>query len=188
MSTNTVVWATARASGIATLMLLSASVLLGLAMSTNLFGRRLSVAWRLDLHRFLGATAIVFLGVHVGSILLDGYVHFGLVNVLVPLTGNWHPDAVAAGIAAFYLLLSVELVSLARAHLPLRVWRASHYLSFPLLLLALIHGLTAGTDSRSPVLQATYVVILAAFAGLVAMRVESRRNPALQPATPPRAR
>ena len=44
--------------------------------------------------------------------------HFSLVNVLVPLTGDWHPLAVAWGIAGMYLLLAVELTSLARPGFP----------------------------------------------------------------------
>jgi hypothetical protein len=51
-------------------------------------------------------------------VLADSYVHFSLVNVLVPLTGDWHPLAVAWGIAGMYLLLAVELTSLARPRVP----------------------------------------------------------------------
>ncbi len=61
-----------------------------------------------------------------------------------PLTGSWRPGAVAWGIVAMYLLVAVELTSLARARLPKRVWDWSHYIAFPLFLFASIHALTAG--------------------------------------------
>jgi DMSO/TMAO reductase YedYZ heme-binding membrane subunit len=119
----------------------------------------------LDLHRFLGGAAVVFLGVHITSILLDTYVHFGIVEVLVPFTGTWHPGAVAWGIAAFYLLLTLEVTSIFRAHLPRKVWRYLHFLSFPLFAVATVHGLTAGTDRHTLAMQVGFIGV----ASLVAM-------------------
>jgi methionine sulfoxide reductase heme-binding subunit len=115
--------------------------------------------------------AVVFVGVHVGSILFDSYVHFGLISVLVPFTGSWHPAAVAAGIVAFYLLLAVELTSLLRARLPLKLWRSSHYLSLPLFAFAILHGLTAGTDRHSQLLLGLYIAIVVCFLPLLSLRV-----------------
>jgi predicted ferric reductase len=184
MTNSTLIWYTARASGIVALLLLSASVLLGLTMSTTILERYRRVAWRLDLHRFLSATAIVFLAIHVGSILLDTYVNFGLIEVIVPFTGSWHPVAVAWGIVAFYLLLAVEATSLLRARLSLRIWRWSHYLSFPLFCFSIVHAWTAGTDRHSLILRATYAATVAAVIALVAVRVaQSRRARSLDPAT-----
>ena len=48
-----------------------------------------------------------------------------------------------------YLLLAVELTSLAKApHARLRAWRAIHWLSFPLFGLVQLHLLLAGTDRQ----------------------------------------
>ena len=79
-------WYAARASGLVGWGLLTAATLWGLALSTKVFGKRPRPNWLLDLHRMLGALALVFTGVHVGAILLDQYVHFGLTQVLVPFT------------------------------------------------------------------------------------------------------
>ena len=68
----------------------------------------------LDVHRFLGGLAAVFVGVHVIGLLLDSFVAFGPTDVLVPLASSWHPVAVAWGIVAMYLLVAVELTSLGR--------------------------------------------------------------------------
>jgi len=54
-------------------------------------------AWILDLHRFLGGLATIFVGVHVLAILADSYTNFGLSDVLLPLASKWHPVAVAWG-------------------------------------------------------------------------------------------
>src|SRR4051794_15679086 len=107
-------WYTARASGLVAWALLNAGVIWGLALSTKVLGPKPRPSWMLDLHRFLGGAAVAFVGVHVGGILLDTYTHFGLVDVLVPLTAQWKPTAVAWGIVAMYLLLAVEITSLLR--------------------------------------------------------------------------
>ena len=102
--------------------------------------------------------------------MLDTYVHFGLVSVLVPLAATWRPGPVAWGIAAMYLLVAVELTSLARAHLPKRIWDTSHYIAFPLFLFASIHAVTAGTDRNSGALRLAVFGAGAAVAALTAMR------------------
>lgn len=168
------IWYTARASGLVSWALLTASVIWGLSMTARPLGRHPRPAWTLDLHRFLAAAALAFLGIHVTSILLDTYVHFGLVEVLVPLTGSWHPGAVAWGIAGFYLLLALELTSLLRARLPGKLWRTTHFLAFPLFVMTTIHGLTAGTDRHNPMLQAAFYGASAVVAGLTVLRLSRR--------------
>ena len=164
-------WYTARAGGIVAWALLAASVLWGLALSTKVFGKRPRPNWLLDLHRFLGGTAAVFVVVHVVSIVLDTYVHFGLVEILVPFTGTWHPVAVAWGIVAGYLLAAVEITSLLRSRLSKRAWRTTHYLSFPLFVLATAHSLSAGTDRANPLMRYGFLGTIAAVVGLTAVRL-----------------
>jgi sulfoxide reductase heme-binding subunit YedZ len=177
-------WYTARAAGIVAWVLLAAGVLWGLALSTKMFGRRPRPAWLLDLHRALGGLSVIFTGVHVAGVMLDSYVHFGLAEVLVPLASRWHPVAVAWGIVGFYLLLAVELTSLARRHLSKRVWRAIHFASFPLFVVATVHGLSAGTDTKTPIAAALAAVVTAAVVWLTAVRVRAaaRTGPGAGPA------
>lgn len=164
-------WYAARSGGIVAWALLAASVLWGLAITTRVAARLGKPAWFLDLHRFLGAGALAFTGVHVVTILLDTYVHFGLAEVLVPMTGTWHPGAVAWGIVAMYLLAALEITSLLRTRVSPRLWRATHYLSFPLFALTTVHALTAGTDRHSPVLVAGAVAACLAVTALTALRL-----------------
>ncbi|MGA8682268.1 MAG: ferric reductase-like transmembrane domain-containing protein, partial [Acidimicrobiales bacterium] len=173
------IWYTARASGLVTWGLLAASVLWGLALSSRLLRRRLHQAWLLDLHRFLAGAAVVFLAIHVTSIVLDTYVHFGIIEVLVPFTGTWHPDAVAWGVAGLYLLLALQVTSIFRARLPKKIWRSTHYLSFPLFAVATVHGLTAGTDRHTFAMQAGFIGVAALITLLTAFRVvvSNRRIP-----------
>ena len=155
-------WYTARAGGSVAWALLAASVVWGLFLSTRLRPAGAAPAWMLDLHRFLGGLAVVFVGVHVGAIVLDSYVHFGLADVLVPFAASWHPWWVVWGTVAMYLLVAVELTSLTRRWLPARLWRRVHVLSLPLFALASVHFLLAGTDAGNPL--AIFGVVLTASA------------------------
>ena len=146
-------WYVARASGIVAWALAAAAVLWGLFLSTRALGRRPPAPWLLDLHRFLGALTVIFVGLHLSALVADNYTHWGLSDVLVPLATRWHPVPVAVGIVAFYLLLAVEATSLVMKRLPRRLWRTVHYASFAVYFLATIHLLTAGTDRRVVELQ-----------------------------------
>jgi DMSO/TMAO reductase YedYZ heme-binding membrane subunit len=146
-----ITWYVARASGLVSWGLLLAGMVWGLLLATRALGRRPTPAWILSLHRFLGALAVAFVGVHVGSILVDSYTSFSVVNVLVPFTGTWHPVAVAFGIVSMYVLLAVEITSLVRDRMTAKAWRAVHMLSYFLFGAATIHMITAGTDLRAVV-------------------------------------
>lgn len=164
-------WYTARSSGVVAWIMLTAGVIFGLALSTRAFGKRPRPNWLLDLHRFLGGAAVVFTGFHLLSLLLDSFVTFGPTDLLVPFASNYRPTAVAWGVVALYLLVTVEVTSLLRKRLSKRAWRATHFLSFPLFVLASVHAITAGTDSNTPLLRATVFGCAAAVAALTAVRV-----------------
>jgi hypothetical protein len=164
-------WFTARSSGIVAWALLTASVVWGLLLSTKVLGRRPRSNWLLDLHRFLGGFASIFVGVHVAALVADSYVHFGPTELLVPLTSTYRPVAVAWGIVGLYLLAAVELTSLARKHLSKRMWRGVHMASFPLFGVATVHALTAGTDSTNLLLRLGVILPALVVAGLAAVRV-----------------
>ena len=172
-------WYIARAAGLTAWALLTASVLWGLAISTKAkaFGRRPKPAWTLDLHRFLGGLATIFTAVHIGAILIDTYVKFDLVSVLVPFAASWRPAAVAWGVAALYLLLAVELTSLARTRIPRKWWRTIHFASFPLFVMATVHGLTAGTDAGTWAFEGAATLAVLAVAGLTALRIQQAQQP-----------
>ena len=168
-------WYTARAGGIVAWALLTASVIWGLWLSGRIRPLGATPAWILDLHRFLGGLATIFVGVHVGAILLDTYTHFGPTDVLVPFASSWHPVAVAWGVVALYVLLAVELTSLARQRLPKQLWRTIHVASLPLFVLASIHYLAAGTDSGNRLSLGAVAVAAGTVAVLFSRRMQEVR-------------
>jgi methionine sulfoxide reductase heme-binding subunit len=164
-------WDTARAAGIVAWAVAAASVVWGLALSTRVLRGKPRPPWLFDLHRFLGGLALIFTAVHVLAVVFDTYVHFSLINVMAPFTGTWHPVAVAWGIAGLYLLVAVELTSLARTHVSKVLWRRVHFGSFVLFVVSTVHGLSAGTDGGSRLFQAAVFGTGALVAMLTAVRV-----------------
>lgn len=140
-------WFVARSSGIIAWALLTASVCWGLLLSTRLLSRRVSPAWLLDLHRHLGGLAVIFTAIHLAGLVADSYVTFGWTELFIPMASSWRPGAVAFGIVAFYLLLAIEVTSLAMRRLPRSLWRWVHRSSFVLFGFATYHGIAAGTDA-----------------------------------------
>jgi methionine sulfoxide reductase heme-binding subunit len=138
-------WLIARAAGFVAFGALTLSVWLGLSMSTRIFGpkrQRALLGW----HRTLAATGLAMLGLHVGALLLDPVVHFNLVAALVPFAAPWRPAAVAAGVVAGWLMITLTASFRLRKLIGQRVWRRLHYASFAAFLLALCHALASGTD------------------------------------------
>ncbi len=184
-------WYVARACGLVAWGLLLASIVWGLLYATRVLGRRPAPWWLLGVHRWLGALAVTFVGIHVGAVMLDGYVPFGPAQAFVPFVTGWHPVAVAWGIAAFYLLLAIEVTSLLRRHLSHRTWHVVHLGSYLLFASATIHGLTAGTDARTVLAPAAGVAFgMAAAASAVAVlavRGEGAFAPTRAPARRARA-
>jgi peptidoglycan/LPS O-acetylase OafA/YrhL len=124
-------------------------------------------------HRYLGGLAPLRRRAH-GPIILDSYTHFGLSDVLVPFASQWHPLAVAWGVVAMYVLLAVEITSLARRSLPNRVWRRVHMLAFPLWLFSTVHFVTAGTDATTTIALVAMIGASAGVCALSAVRIEER--------------
>jgi sulfoxide reductase heme-binding subunit YedZ len=151
--TQKLAWYVSRSSGIITWVLVAASILWGLTLSSRLVRRRGIPAWLLDLHRYLGTLSIVFVTVHIAGLVADNYVYFGWRELFVPMASKWQPGATAWGIAAFYLMVAIQLTSWAMRRLPRRLWHAVHLASFPLFIAGTVHGFIAGADSHNRLLQ-----------------------------------
>src|SRR5207244_10927616 len=118
----TVAWYVARAGGILGFALVTASVVLGLALS----GRARLKRWPRfaveDVHRFAGVLVGAFVGIHVLALLVDTYVPFSLVQVLVPGTSSYRPLATGLGVVALELLAALALANRYPSRLAYRVW------------------------------------------------------------------
>jgi predicted ferric reductase len=83
--------------------------------------------------------------------------------------------AVAAGVVSAELLVALAVTNRFRKRLSYGFWRRAHYLNFAVWILALGHGIAAGTDSDQPWAVYLYAACGAAVAGLLAWRILVKR-------------
>ncbi|MGH1493028.1 MAG: ferric reductase-like transmembrane domain-containing protein [Acidimicrobiales bacterium] len=143
-------WYVARSGGIVALVLTGLAVIWGLALSTKVMAGAPAPKWLLALHRWLGGLSVTFTGIHIAALVADSYVHFGLIDLLVPFASDWKPGAVAWGIVSMYLLLAVQISSMMMKRIPRKWWKLIHMSSWLLFWSGLVHGITAGTDAANP--------------------------------------
>ena len=165
-----IVWYVARAGGLLAYTLLSSSVILGLLLSRKAKLRSWPRFALEDVHRFVGLLAGTFIAIHVGALLVDDYLPFSLANILVPGTAPYRPVSVAFGVIAAELLAALAVTNHYRKALSHRFWRRAHYLNFAVWLLALVHGIAAGTDRATVWVLALYIGTASVITGLTASR------------------
>jgi methionine sulfoxide reductase heme-binding subunit len=147
MTTLPIAWLVARAAGLVAFGLLTLSVWLGLAMSTRLLGPKRQKSL-LGLHRTLAWTGLSMIALHMGSVLFDPVLHFGLAAALVPFAAPWKTGAIAAGVVGGWLSLALASSFRLRKWIGQKGWRRLHYASFAAFALSLGHALLVGTDLR----------------------------------------
>jgi len=140
-------WYLSRASAFAAYVLLWWSMILGLSM-TN----RLARVWpggptAGDLHEHASLLGLAFAMLHGLVLLGDHYIGYTLTQILIPFATAAAPLWVGLGQIGLYLMALVTLSFYVRRWIGTRTWRALHYLSFVVFVLALVHGIASGTDS-----------------------------------------
>ncbi len=178
-------WFLARSSGITALVMVAASVLWGLFLSSRLLQSKRRPAWLLDLHRWLGGLSVLTVGAHILAIAADSYVPFSPAALFVPGVASWHPVAVAWGIVAFWLLAAVQITSLMMRRLPRKWWRRIHFTSYVVFWAAAIHGAMAGSDSGLPGYRivAVSLILIVSFATVYRAITTKSANHSRKPAT-----
>ena len=152
-------WYLSRSSGIVALVLLVASVVWGVLLATRVLKPHDRPAWLLDLHRWLGGTALAMTGLHLLGLYLDGYIDYGVIELLVPGASEYRPLAVAIGVLSLYVMIAIQATSYLRRRLSKRVWRGVHLLSYGLVWGASLHAGLAGTDTVNRAYQALAIAL-----------------------------
>jgi methionine sulfoxide reductase heme-binding subunit len=169
--TGSPLWYAGRASGTLALLLLTATVVLGIASGGRATPRRIGRFEVGLLHRNLSLLTLVFLTVHVATVVLDPFVHLGWAVSVVPFGASYRPLWLGLGTAALDLLLAVLVTSALRLRLGLRRWKAVHWLAYAAWPLALFHGVGTGTDTRLALQLWLCAGCLAAAVGAVCWRL-----------------
>ena len=139
-------WYVTRATGLVTLVLLTASVLLGLLTAGRFRGERWPRFLTQGLHANLSLLVLAFLTLHVAGTVLDSYTSIPLSAAFVPFLSPYKPFWLSLGAVALDLLLALAATSLLRGRLGHRAWRRVHWLGYACWPVAVAHGLGIGTD------------------------------------------
>jgi DMSO/TMAO reductase YedYZ heme-binding membrane subunit len=170
-------WYLSRGTGAVALLLLTVSVVLGILDQRH---------WRpagwprfvLDaLHRNVSLLVLALLAVHIASSVIDTFAPIRLVDAFVPFVSAYRPVWVGLGALAFDLLLAVLITSVLRRYLGHRAWRMVHWLAYVSWPVAVVHGLTTGTDVKAAWLLALTATCAAAVVIATGARVIAA-NPA----------
>jgi len=157
-------WYATRATGVVALLLLTGTVVAGIAGTARAELPGLPRVVLAGVHRNLSLLAVGLVVIHVLTTVLDPFAGISLAAAVIPFSSAYRTVWLGLGAVALDLLLAVLLSSLVRDRLSYRSWRAVHWLAYASWPVALWHGLGTGTDTRLPVLLAVDVLCLAAVA------------------------
>jgi methionine sulfoxide reductase heme-binding subunit len=141
-------WYLTRGSGTVALLLLTASVLLGVANTTRWKTGRWPRFLVYGLHRNVTLLAVSFTAVHVVTTVVDSFAPIGILDAFVPFLSPYRPFWLGLGALAFDLLLALVITSFLRRRIGTRAWKAVHWLAYASWPVAMLHSWGTGTDAR----------------------------------------
>jgi len=166
-----VVWLGARSLGLVAYALAACSVLLGVATSARAGDRVPGRGVVSDTHRALSLLTVVAVAGHVLLLAFDRFARFGPTDLLVPFASWYRPAWTGFGVLAAYVLLAVYASFYLRSRIGYKTWRALHYASFAVFVMATVHGLFAGSDSSAVWARWLYAAAITTVALAVAYRL-----------------
>ena len=170
MKSDPTFWILARASGLAAYLLLTISVVAGLAVKSRVL-RALKPAAVTDVHRFLALLGLGGIAIHGLTLVLDNVVDISLTALVVPGRISYRPLWTSVGVVSAELMLVIYLSFSIRRWIGFKSWRKLHYLTFAVFAAASVHGLMAGSDSNNPWVLDIYLGAIGAVAAATTWRV-----------------
>lgn len=155
-------WYAIRASGLVALVMLILLMISGIGHVTGWTYKIFPPVQAWMIHKAMGILLALSVLTHIGGLLIDKFVRFRLLDILVPfhklytnkltlfgLDMKW--VAVPAGIVAAYgvfvvVLSSLDTVGWISRHK--KLWKLTHIISYLVMLLSVLHILGAGTDFK----------------------------------------
>jgi methionine sulfoxide reductase heme-binding subunit len=169
-------WLAGRSAGVVAFVLLTASVVIGLAMALRVLPTRMRPAVRAG-HERIALAALAGVGAHGLLLLGDPWLHPGLSGLLVPFTMQYRPLWTGLGVLSGYLAAALSLTYYARRRIGARRWRNAHRLIPIAWAGAAAHVVGSGTDAGQAWLLAPLLVGVAIIALMLAYRVARTRRP-----------
>ncbi len=181
-------WYLARGAGFVALGLLWMSMAIGLLITNKIARSWPGSPAAFAIHEYVSLLGMAFAIFHALILMGDHYINYKLVQILMPFGSiNYHPVWVGLGQIGFYTWSVVALTFYVRQKIGPKVWRAIHMASFFTFIIAIMHGLGAGTDASMPWAQNIYWVLGGSFAFFTVYRIVADMIPEKRPAPQPRS-
>lgn len=171
IASGPVAWWASRVFGFVAYLALWSSMLLGVLVASRGGGGLFVRPWILELHDRWGVTALVFTLVHVIASMADATYGVDPLVVVYPFASTSLKGPLAVGTFALWGLALVTGTTAAFRKLPRVVWRAVHGTAFGCYVLALVHGVTAGSDTGDPRVAWFYLLTAAVLVAAIVQRL-----------------
>ena len=139
-------WLASRASGIVAMLLITASVVIGLTLSTRVMKGPGISRWLASAHEQIALAGLVAIALHGVTLLGDPFLKAGVSDIAVPFSGDFKPIWVGIGIVGGYLAALLGLTFYTRRRIGVARWRRLHRVTIVAYALSVAHTLGAGTD------------------------------------------
>jgi sulfoxide reductase heme-binding subunit YedZ len=142
-------WYLSRGTGAVSLVLLTASVFLGILGSLRFASAPRWPRFTIDmLHRQVSLLAVALLALHIVTSVLDSFAPLKLTDAVIPFVSAYRPLWMGLGALSFDLIAALVVTSLLRRRLGYRAWRAIHWFAYASWPVAVLHGLGTGSDTK----------------------------------------
>jgi predicted ferric reductase len=165
-------WYLSRGTSFVAMSLLWVSMALGLGITNKMARAWPGAPAAFAIHEYVSLLGLIFAIFHALVLMGDHYIAFTLAQIVVPFTTvGYKPLFVGLGQLGFYIWLLVALSFYVRSKIGPKTWRAIHYISFVCYCMALYHGITSGTDTKTMWAQTYYWVSGASLLFLLVYRI-----------------
>ncbi len=165
-------WYLSRSSAVVAYALLWLAMVFGLLITSKTARIWPGGPLALALHQHTSLLGLAFTLFHALILLGDRYAAASLASLFVPLGFVSHrPLWVAVGQVAFYALAVIVMSFYVKQYIGRRAWRVIHLVSFAVFGMALVHGIGAGSDTATPLVQGIYWVSGASIVFLTSYRM-----------------
>lgn len=141
-------WYLARGTGAVALVLLTASVVIGVLGSLRFSGGRWPRFAVDTVHRDVSLLVMVLLVIHIVTSVLDSFAPIALSDAAIPFASSYRPLWLGLGALSFDILVALVITSLLRRRLGYERWRAIHWFAYACWPIAVLHGLGTGSDTK----------------------------------------
>lgn len=168
-------WLAGRSAGMVAMLLISCSVILGLAMAA----RAIPPRWRREavhVHQHLALIGLGAICAHGLLLAGDPWLKAGVKGIVVPFAIGYRPLWTGLGILGGYLASILGLSFYVRRRIGVRRWRQMHRFTIVVYVLSLAHALGSGTDASIPLVRYTMLASALPVLFLFALRVQRDRE------------